>query len=307
MAVSQHFLAWECTSRLDSRFLYYWFQYIRPELERIAVGSTIKTIGLGYFDKLRIPLPPPAAQSAIVSALYALDSTDLLIERLIERKVALRRGVMQQMIGGYKRFQEFRNRPWTHSRLSDHVSEVARRNTGAIDLVLTASGTHGLVDQRRYFTRNVAGADLSKYHLLRRGEFAYNRSAMIGFPYGATKRLDEHAEGALSTLYLCFSIVDPKLDSDYLKHIFDSGILNRQLRPIVRVGARAHGLLNVTTDDYLSVSIPLPEIDEQRRISDTLSAMNQELTLLDAQRKQIDRYKRGLLTRFLSDEFNGPG
>jgi len=153
-----------------------------------------------------------------------------------------------------------------------------------------------------YFNRNVAGADLSKYYLLRNGEFAYNRSALKGYPYGATKRLDAHSEGALSPLYFCFSIGDTRLHSDYLKHVFESGVLNRQLRPIVRVGGRAHGLLNVTDEEFLSVNIPLPELDEQHAIADVLNTADQELTLLGHLRRQIDRERRVALSILLNDD-----
>ena len=58
MAVSQHFMAWRCGNELNNLFLYYWLQSTKPEFERIANGSTIKTIGLHYFQALTIPLPP---------------------------------------------------------------------------------------------------------------------------------------------------------------------------------------------------------------------------------------------------------
>lgn len=306
MAVSQHFLAWRCSDRLNPYFLYYWFQFLRPELERIAVGSTIKTIGLWYFDKFRIPLPPVSLQAKIAATLFECDRLCFKIEALVRLKGQLKRGLMQQLLSGQRRFPEFHAHPWHSSTLSDHVTTVTRRNFNGLTLVLTASGEHGLVDQRRYFNRSVAGADLTKYYLLKKGEFAYNRSAMNGYPYGATKRLDEHEEGALSTLYLCFAIADSKLDSDYLKHVFESGILNRQLRPIVRVGARAHGLLNVTDDDFLSISIPFPVLDEQRRIADVLNALDQEIDLLAAQREKIEDYKHGLLFKLLSGEIPVP-
>lgn len=300
MAVSQHFLAWQCSERLDPLFLYYWFQYLRPELERIAVGSTIKTIGLWYFDKMRVPEPPIDTQRAIADALNGLDQLGSKIEQMADTKRTFKRGLMQQLLTGRKRFPEFRDRTWQSSRLGDHVEEVNRRNSSGVTLVLTASGEHGLVDQRRYFNRNVAGADLSRYWLLKKGEFAYNRSAMKGYPYGATKRLEEHEEGALSTLYLCFAIKDTQLDSDFLEHVFDSGVLNRQLRPIVRVGARAHGLLNVSDEDYLSINIPFPKIEEQRRIAAALNTMDREIDLLAAQREQVENFRRALLSLLLS-------
>jgi type I restriction enzyme S subunit len=251
-------------------------------------------------------VPPLAEQQRVVGIVGLAESEGQRLDDLIQTKRTFKRGLMQHLLTGRKRFREFTDRPWTSSRLGDHVEEVTRRNSTGVTLVLTASGEHGLVDQRRYFNRNVAGADLSRYWLLKKGEFAYNRSAMKGYPYGATKRLEEHEEGALSTLYLCFAIKDSQLDSDFLTHAFDSGVLNRQLRPIVRVGARAHGLLNVSDEDYLSINIPFPKIDEQRRISSVLNTMDQELDLLAAQREQVEMYKRALLSKLLSGSLSVP-
>ena len=125
---------------------------------------------------------------------------------------------------------------------------------------------------------------------------------MIGYPFGATKRLDEHQAGALSTLYLCFAISDPDLDSDYLRHVFDSSVLNRQLRRIARVGARAHGLLNVTDEDFFALNIPLPGADEQRRIAELLRLVDKEIALLVAQREGVTLLKSGLVSRLLTGE-----
>ena len=69
MAVSQHFFAWQCGLQLDNHFLYYWFQFKQSEFERIAIGTTIKTIGIPYFQKLKIPLPPLPEQKAIAQSL----------------------------------------------------------------------------------------------------------------------------------------------------------------------------------------------------------------------------------------------
>jgi type I restriction enzyme S subunit len=269
---------------------------------RVQTGGGRPHLNTTELRRIALPVPPLDVQKRIVSALSGLDGLNDRFSALIHAKCTFKLGLVQQLLTGHKRFPEFAKRRWHTSRLGDHVNQVVRRNSTETSLVLTASGEHGLVDQRRYFNRSVAGADLSRYYLLKRGEFAYNRSAMNGYPYGATKRLDEHDEGALSTLYLCFSISDPNLNSDFLKHVFDSGVLNRQLRPIVRVGARAHGLLNVTDEDYLSITIPFPELIEQVRIASVLNTLDREIALLAAQRVQTELYKRSLLSKLLSGE-----
>jgi type I restriction enzyme S subunit len=285
-------------------YLNYFFQ--SPAYSR-WLYRTCGFSGQGSFNQeqlrsLRVPWCTVEEQKPRVTGLSAFDAVAKAYSSAIAAKMLFKRGLMHQIFHGRLRFTKFRGRPWHSSPLENHVTRVTRRNVTGLQLVLTASGEHGLVDQRLYFNRRVAGADLTKYYLLKKGEFAYNRSAMIGYPFGATKRLDQHEAGALSTLYLCFTVSDPEVDSDYLTHVFESGVLNRQLRPIARVGARAHGLLNVTDDDFLSISIPLPKLDEQRCIAEVLNTLDRELSLLRAQRDLVEREKRALQSTLLSGE-----
>ena len=262
-------------------------------------STNLASINSSQLKAFPIPLPSLEQQSRIAETMRTIEAYALQVQELLTAKRLFSRGLTQELLSGMRRAPEFRTSPWHFSQLGNHVKPVVRRNGSTTTMVLTASGEHGLVDQRRYFNRSVAGSDLSRYYLMKNGEFAYNRSAMKGYPYGATKRLDQHEIGSLSTLYLCFGISDSKLDSDYLKHVFDSGILNRQLRPIVRVGARAHGLLNVSDEDYLSISIPFPSFEEQQRIACLLNDLNREIGLLQAKLTQIAIYKRGVFANAL--------
>jgi restriction endonuclease S subunit len=70
MAVSQHFIAWQCGPKLEPLMLYYWLQYHKSFFEKMAVGSTIKTIGLGVFRKLAGSFPPISEQRKITVKLY---------------------------------------------------------------------------------------------------------------------------------------------------------------------------------------------------------------------------------------------
>ena len=61
---------------------------------------------------------------------------------------------------------------WSRSRLGDHFLRVNRRNAAGVRRVLTASGDRGLIDQEEFFSKRVAGADLSTYLHIKNGEFA---------------------------------------------------------------------------------------------------------------------------------------
>jgi type I restriction enzyme S subunit len=159
-----------------------------------------------------------------------------------------------------------------------------------------------LIDQSVFFNRSVAGQSLEAYYLLKKREFAYNRSSMKNYPYGAIKRLDRYEEGILSTLYICFSIKNDGGYSDYFKHLFESGLLNRELRGIAQVGARAHGLLNVTLKDFLSINVLQPSHEEQSSIAQVLSAADNEINQLEKKLKALEKQKRGLMQKLLTGE-----
>ena len=190
---------------------------------------------------------------------------------------------------------------WRSTKLGEQFIRVQRKNTAGIERVLTASGEQGLVDQEDFFNKRVAGRDLSGYVHLKRGEFAYNRSSMNGYPCGAIKRLDRYDEGVVSTLYLCMALRNgSSVDADFVAAMLDSPILESGLRPIAKVGARAHGLLNVTPDDFFDVSFLLPPLPEQQKIAAILSSVDEAIQATQGVIDQTRRVKEGLLQDLLT-------
>ena len=180
--------------------------------------------------------------------------------------------------------------------MSDFAERVTRKNSyNETDLPLTISSKDGLVDQISYFNKTVASKDMSGYYLLRKGEYAYNKSYSVGYDFGSIKRLDLYPMGALSTLYICFAL--KKHDTDFIKAYFDSLKWYKEIYMISAEGARNHGLLNVPTDEFFATKHYLPEnIDEQRKIADFLIALDRRI---DAQQSLVDnlkKYKRGVLS-----------
>ena len=258
----------------------------------------MRNIGSTRYLGIEVAFPPLHEQQIIADILStwddALEKLDALIAAKTHRKQALMQkllAVAAQKIGhGHARY-----------RLEEVIERVTRKNTRGNDNVLTISAQYGLINQREYFNRSVASANLSGYFLLRRGEFAYNRSSSIGFPYGAIKRLDRYDAGVVSTLYLCFRLRDKaQVSSDYLAHYLDGGFLNSGLRSVAKEGARAHGLLNVTGDEFLDIDIFLPPLPLQTKIAAVLDTATTELRLLRQQRTALDHQKRGLMQQLLT-------
>lgn len=107
--------------------------------------------------------------------------------------------------GGYTpliRFKGFEDE-WSVIALNDISERITRKNTNnESSLPLTISAQYGLINQNDFFNSRIASKDVSGYYLIKKGEFAYNKSTSDGYPVGAVKRLDKYEMGVLSTLYI---------------------------------------------------------------------------------------------------------
>lgn len=171
---------------------------------------------------------------------------------------------------------------WNETQLKDFTSRVVRKNTGLQStLPLTVSAQYGLIGQDSFFNSRIASTNIEGYYLLKKGEFAYNKSSSQGYPYGAVKRLDLHENGVLSTLYIVFNIDKDKVDSDYIVSYFDASTWHNEVRLRAAEGARNHGLLNISAEDFFDIKILLPEsITEQQAIGAFFKLLSQNITNL---------------------------
>jgi type I restriction enzyme S subunit len=205
------------------------------------------------------------------------------------------------------RFKGF-DEDWEQRKLGDICERVTRKNTNnESDLPLTIASQYGLIDQRDFFSKVVAAKDMSNYYLLKKGEFAYNKSYSNGFDYGSIKRLNAYEQGCLSTLYICFGITSNDVDSDYLECFFDTLKWYGDLSMICAEGARNHGLLNVDTKgffDELTIDLPV-DIEEQKKISSYLNALDHLITLHQRKSNDLKELKRFMLQNmFPSNDTN---
>ena len=239
---------------------------------------------------LPVKLPPLPEQQKIATILgtwdAAIQTTTALLAALQKRK----KGLMQQLL-----------RPksdWKEVRLGEGFERLTRRNTEGNTNVLTISAQHGLISQRDFFNKLVASEDVRGYFLLKKGEFAYNKSYSTGYPWGAYKRLDDYEKGILSPLYICFSLKNG--DSDFFVHFFEAGRLDKGIYTIAQEGARNHGLLNMSVGDFFNLRFTIPPLAEQTRIAAILNTADAELRQTEAYLEKLKTQKRGLMQQLLT-------
>ena len=257
-------------TKVDNKYL---FQYLKAPflmdyVDKKATGGTIKHLNQNILVDFPVVMPSKAEQEAIGVYFQQLDNLITLHQRNSADFVS-------------RFFSDFTN-TWEQRKLGDIVERVVRKNTNnESSLPLTISAQYGLVDQITYFNNRVASRDVSNYYLVLNGEFAYNKSTSDGFPFGAVKRLDLYEKGVLSTLYIVFSIKNQsEIDSDYLTVFFDTDRWHKGVSERAAEGARNHGLLNISADDFFDIDIFLPRHkEEQVAIGSYLRHLDNLITL----------------------------
>lgn len=274
------------------------------EFRKNSQGMTSDTWNLKYpqIETIKVHIPPLSEQNRVADMLGTLERRIAKQAQLVENLKKYKRGVFETVFSQKVRLiPRNKRKDWQKYKLSDFATRVTRKNGGQSDIPLTISAQYGLIDQRDFFSKTVASADMSGYYLLRSGEYAYNRSTSNDYPFGSIKRLELYPMGAVSTLYLCFRVKDDIVLSDLAKWYFESSQWHRGVNEICAEGARNHGLLNVPTDGFFNTVHTLPsDPEEQLAIASYLSLFQARLDSAQAVLEKLLRIRSGLMQRLFT-------
>jgi type I restriction enzyme S subunit len=271
------------------------------EFRKYSQGLTSDTWNLKYpqIRSIRLYIPSLQEQHKISVFISTLEERIGIQRQLVDSLKKYKRGVFEAIFSRKLRLvPKEKQKDWKVFKLNEFASRITRKNNGATDIPLTISAQYGLIDQRDFFSKVVASADMSGYYLLRKGEYAYNRSTSNEYPFGSIKRLELYNEGAVSTLYLCFSINEKIIVSDFAKWYFESSQWYSSVNKICSEGARNHGLLNVPTDGFFNTTHILPsDIKEQMVIATFLSFIQGKLERSQENLDQLNQLRSGLMQK----------
>ena len=233
-------------------------------------------------------------QKKIANFLTLLDERIATQNKIIEDLKKLKSAIIDKVFclpsekQPNKRLDGF-NGDWEIVKLSEICERMTDRNSGLkCNLVLTIAAQYGLVSQLDFFNKSVASENLSSYYVLKKGDFAYNKSYSGEYIWGAIKKLDYYEEGVLSPLYICFRPNKNMINSDFLAFYFETKKWHRGISEIAGEGARNHGLLNISVIDFFNTIHRIPSLTEQIRIATVLQTYqnkinNEERLLLQYQ------------------------
>lgn len=188
---------------------------------------------------------------------------------------------------------------WEQRELGEVVKEVTRNDSTSEAPIMMITANNGFIEQSERYAFNNAGESLKKYILLEKGELAYNHGASKLRPYGSCFALTTAENARIPFVYHCFSVENQ--NAEFMSIELNSSEIENQLRKIVSSGARMDGLLNISFDEYSSVSVVLPSIEEQDRIAGFLRNLDRLITLHQRKYDKLTKVKKAMLEKMFPE------
>ncbi|WP_425629390.1 restriction endonuclease subunit S [Cellulophaga lytica] len=269
----------------------------QKKLLRLSSGSgRVRISKKNLFNKFDFFIPSIVEQQKIANFLTSIDTQ---IQTLEKKKILLeqyKKGVMQKIFKQELRFKEEDGNDfpkWEYVKLKEVLKRSKLKNTDLkVKYVLTNSATQGIVSQNDYFDKDIANKNnLQGYYIVEKDDFIYNPRISQFAPVGPLKR-NKLAQGVMSPLY---TVLRPKQGNlEFLEFYFETTLWHKYMKAIANYGAR-HDRMNITMTDFENLPIPFPSLEEQIKIANFLSAIDENIALVNNKIGYTKSYKKGLL------------
>ena len=262
-----------------------------------------KMVSYSQFSSLLLPMPDVKEQQKIADCLTSIDDLVTAEEKKLKELKDYKNGLMQNLFPAEGetlpewRFPEFRNtEEWSIHEFGELIQPIEERAGKRKFTLMSVTSGIGLVPQIEKFGKEIAGSAYKNYYVIKKCDFAYNRSATKQFPEGYISMLTKYEEAAVpNSIFTCFRIIDKDCYPNFFDHLFHANYHGLWLRKFIAIGARAHGSLNIDTKYLWNMPIVLPKFQEQQKIADCLSLLDDVVTAQAQKIEALKTHKKGLM------------
>lgn len=285
------------------------------EIKRIATGISVYGISKSNIAKIKLPIPPLPEQKAIADCLSTWDKGIEKLSALIASKKEQKKGLMQGLFSGELKVEngelvkvedeKLWLKGWKEVRLGDigtfRTSSVNKKivetetKVWLLNYMDVYKNTH-ITSEIKFQQTSAKGSQIESSSL-KLGDILFTPSSETPDDIGHSAVVTENLENVVFSYHLVrFRVKKNLLDIDFSGHVFNkSDILNEFSR-------RATGSTRYTLSlkDFNEVKIKLPELKEQKTISNVLSTADKEIELLEKKLEAFKIQKKGLMQVLLT-------
>ena len=286
-------------SAFDKEYLYYCLgsEFTIQQYISMAAGSSVQNLNKDKVSAVIIAKPPIREQAVIAEALSDVDSLIFSLQRLIEKKKAIKQGAMQELLTGKKRLPGFSGE-WSKQQLGD-ICNIVNGGTPSTSIAefwngkilwctptdITSCSTKYIYTTESKITES--GLKASSATLLPKGAVLLCSRATIGEVRIAGNAICTN-QGFKSL------VVHQNISNEwlyYMVHVLKSNMLEKAI---------GSTFLEISKKDLAELDIIVPEFTEQKAIAQVLSDMDSEIELLEKKLAKYQQIKQGMMQELLT-------
>ena len=269
--------------------------------DAVKTVTAIPHISAKDIRKFRIPLPPLPEQKKIAAILSTWDNAISKLKKLITEKEDLKRGLMQQLLTGKKRFSGFTGE-WKELELRQIGSFL--KGKGIAKSEMQAQGIPAVRYGELYTVHHNV---IKKFHTFISPESAANSNELkqgdVVFA-GSGETLDEIGKCAAyvdsGQAYAGGDIIilrpSIEIDSTFLAMLLNSHEVVRERRKL----GQGHSVVHIYSSGLRKLKVQIPAVEEQQKISRVLITIDNEIDALNRTVKAMQNQKTGLMQQLLT-------
>ncbi len=252
----------------------------------------MKNIPQNSFLTISVFRPPRDEQVEVAHLLDAWDRGIRQLSDLIAAKLRFKRGLMQQLLTGRRRFKEFKEQ-WIEHRLGDLFKE--REETKRTDLpLLSITGDRGVVPREEVERKDTSSENKSLYKRIAPGDIGYNTMRM----WQGVSALSS-LEGIVSPAY-AICIPRPAINAKFAAYLF------KYLPVVYQFFRHSQGLVDDTLSlkfhHFAQIHVHVPSVEEQLWIVEIFQSADREIDLLRKKLDALKTQKKGLMQKLLTGQ-----
>ena len=249
--------------------------WVAKELKKKATGISVLGISKSNLLNLKIKLPPLDEQEKIAEILSTWDEAINLTINLIESKKQFKKAIMQNLLTAKIRFPQFKDE-WEKVKLKE-ISEVYQPQTISqrelTDSGFDVYGANGIIGKYGRYNHEFEQVVIGCRGNCGAVNFTKPKSWITG--NAMVINLDNSTKSIKTFIYYLLS------NTNFQYLISGSG------QPQITSDIRYH-------------EIKLPNLDEQQKIAEVLTACDDEINLLNLKLENLKKQKQGLMQKLLS-------
>lgn len=305
--ISPLYVVNEAVDNIDSMYMYYLFDtpertnnYLCP-LVRKGAKNTMNISNSEWLSG-EVTISPDKQEQQLIGTFFRhLDNLITLHQRKHDKLAVLKKAMLEKMFpqNGSSvpevRFAGFTG-PWEQRKLSEIADKVTEKNVGLQYIeTFTNSAEFGIISQRDFFDHDIAKmSSLDGYYIVRNEDFVYNPRISTAAPVGPINRNKLSRVGVMSPLYTVFRPHD--VDTTYLEYFFKSKYWHSFMNFNGDSGARSDRF-SIKDSVFFEMPIPIPHIDEQRKIGAHLTNLDHLISLHQRKHESLKHVKAALLQK----------